>query len=135
MKKHFLRTIASIMTVILLLTAAPLSGFAEIEWPELHLPDFDFSNLFSTTAKAAESGTCGENLTWSLDNGTLTISGTGKMTDYIIDVMNNPSAAPPWLYKYYDIKTILGNFIIVKKSKLFFTKMLAIKNCGNYQNR
>ena len=28
-------------------------------------------------ANAATSGTCGDNLTWTLDNGTLTISGTG----------------------------------------------------------
>lgn len=28
-------------------------------------------------------GTCGKNLTWTLDdNGTLTISGTGDMKDY-----------------------------------------------------
>ena len=83
MKKHFLRSIATVMTIVLLLTAAPLSGFAKIDWPEQHLPELDFSNLFSTTAKAATSGTCGENLTWVLDDdGTLTISGTGAMTDY-----------------------------------------------------
>ena len=34
-------------------------------------------------AAAATSGTCGENLTWTLDDaGTLTISGTGPMTNY-----------------------------------------------------
>ncbi len=34
----------------------------------------------AVTANAAESGKCGENLTWALDaDGTLTISGTGKM--------------------------------------------------------
>ena len=33
-------------------------------------------------ASGATSGTCGDNLTWTLDNGTLTISGTGKMKDY-----------------------------------------------------
>ena len=34
-------------------------------------------------ADAANSGSCGENLTWSLDSdGLLTISGTGDMTDY-----------------------------------------------------
>ena len=34
-------------------------------------------------AEIAESGTCGANLTWELDDeGTLTISGTGAMTDY-----------------------------------------------------
>ncbi|MDO5311203.1 MAG: leucine-rich repeat domain-containing protein [Clostridia bacterium] len=35
------------------------------------------------TVSAASSGTCGENLTWTLDDsGTLTISGSGKMTDW-----------------------------------------------------
>ena len=35
-------------------------------------------------AQAATSGTCGSSLTWSLDSatGTLTISGSGNMTDY-----------------------------------------------------
>lgn len=32
---------------------------------------------------SAETGSCGDNLTWTLDgNGTLTISGTGEMQDY-----------------------------------------------------
>ncbi len=41
-------------------------------------------SVFSITAFAEEtSGTCGENLVWSLDeNGTLTISGSGEMTNY-----------------------------------------------------
>ena len=30
----------------------------------------------------ASSGKCGVNVTWSFKNGTLTISGTGKMYDY-----------------------------------------------------
>ena len=34
------------------------------------------------SVSAAESGTCGKNLTWTLENGTLTISGTGDMDDY-----------------------------------------------------
>lgn len=34
-------------------------------------------------ARAVQSGTCGDNLTWTLDDeGTLTISGTGEMYDY-----------------------------------------------------
>lgn len=33
-------------------------------------------------AVAESSGVCGENLTWRLDNGTLTISGTGDMRDW-----------------------------------------------------
>lgn len=31
------------------------------------------------------SGQCGDNLTWTLENGTLTISGTGDMTDFRAD--------------------------------------------------
>ncbi len=51
------------------------------------------------------SGTCGDNLTWTLDsNGTLTISGTGSMTNY------NPNGAPysngaPWYGVRNSIKT------------------------------
>ncbi len=38
---------------------------------------------FPVMAMTIATGTCGENLTWSLDdNGTLTISGTGAMWDY-----------------------------------------------------
>jgi len=40
--------------------------------------------LLPTVTFAATSGTCGDNLTWSFDTktGTLTVSGTGDMTDY-----------------------------------------------------
>ena len=39
--------------------------------------------LFSFCVSAAQSGTCGDNLTWTLDeNGLLTISGKGNMYDY-----------------------------------------------------
>ena len=40
---------------------------------------------FSAVAGIDESGTCGDNLTWTLDNeGKLTVSGTGAMTDYAL---------------------------------------------------
>ena len=39
------------------------------------------ANVFAASTVA--SGTCGDNLTWTLDDeGTLTISGTGRMTNY-----------------------------------------------------
>lgn len=52
------RLVALIMTIALVLSCAPLA-FAD-----------------------GESGTCGDNLTWSLSAGTLTISGSGAMANY-----------------------------------------------------
>lgn len=44
-------------------------------------------------AFAAESGTCGDNLTWNFENGVLTISGEGAMYDYY---SHSPSGMSPW---------------------------------------
>ncbi|MBE6942231.1 MAG: hypothetical protein E7455_08120 [Ruminococcaceae bacterium] len=56
--------------------------------------------LMPTQAQAAEivdSGTCGENLTWMLDDaGTLTISGTGAMWDYGLTWPDDEGPAGPW---------------------------------------
>ena len=44
-------------------------------------------------ANIVDSGTCGDNLTWTLDDeGTLTISGTGEMYNYVLEDMVNA----PW---------------------------------------
>ena len=50
----------------------------------------------SESSEAATSGSCGENLTWSYDEGTyaLTITGTGAMSDFY-----GPSNYPGW-YSY-----------------------------------
>ena len=50
----------------------------------------------------AESGTCGDNLTWYLTNNVLTISGTGTMYDY--DYFYNLS---PWKYYKDQIKQVV----------------------------
>ena len=42
----------------------------------------------------APGGKCGANLTWSLKDGVLTISGTGDMYDYEYDYWNTDAAAP-----------------------------------------
>lgn len=49
--------------------------------------------LSAPAALAAESGACGADLAWTLDGGTLTISGTGDMTDF------SESGMAPW-YPY-----------------------------------
>ncbi len=52
-------------------------------------------------AAASTSGTCGENLTWTLDEtGTLTISGTGPMYDFERDGDLNLNI--PWYYDLVD---------------------------------
>ncbi|MDR0989523.1 MAG: leucine-rich repeat domain-containing protein [Prevotellaceae bacterium] len=53
-------------------------------------------------AQTVDSGVCGTNLTWTLtDDGVLTISGEGEMTDY--DYYDNT----PWSKYLPEIKTIL----------------------------
>ena len=44
--------------------------------------------MLPTAFAADASGSCGDNLTWSYSDGTLTISGTGAMDDYL--------EGPPW---------------------------------------
>ena len=69
------------LVCVMMLCSAPLAGFVG-----LNLPEIDFGKNFNVKAGAAEiidSGSCGENVIYTLDNdGVLTISGTGAMTDY-----------------------------------------------------
>ncbi|MBQ6267107.1 MAG: leucine-rich repeat domain-containing protein [Clostridia bacterium] len=99
------RTIAILLAVLLLVGAAPLSGFVGLEWPEWHLPKL--SALVATKAQAADptSGSCGDNLTWSYNKGTktLTISGTGAMKSFA-------SEDAPWQPYRAVMKTVsIGN--------------------------
>ena len=61
--------------------------------------------LLPVIANAADSGSCGangSNVTWTLDNGTLIISGSGKMADY-------PVNTSPFYYKGNSIDKIIIN--------------------------
>ena len=52
----------------------------------------------------AASGSCGSNLSWTLDDsGTLTISGTGAMADYWFSSSNRA----PWMSRASSIKTVV----------------------------
>ena len=58
--------------------------------------------LMCGAASAASSGTCGDDLTWSLnDNGVLTITGNGPMTDYVND------SVVPWSTDRAKIRSII----------------------------
>ena len=63
----------------------------------------------------AESGTCGENLTWDLTNGVLTISGTGEMTNW-----SSPSDVP-WSYSSSITNVIIGDSVTSIGSYAFFS--------------
>lgn len=53
----------------------------------------------SASATVLDWGECGDNVTWKLDNGTLTISGTGATYDY--------AGSSPFEYFYDDIKNVV----------------------------
>lgn len=71
-----------------------------------------FTLLFAVVANVgslfAESGTCGDNLTWFLntEDSTLTIIGTGEMYDYMQTEMIKYSSAP-WSTYMDDIRKII----------------------------
>ena len=59
--------------------------------------------LVSITASAASNGKCGDNLTWTLSNGTLTISGSGAMNNYS---SGNNVVNSPWFSSRSNIVTV-----------------------------
>ena len=65
------------------------------------------------SAKAESSGTCGPNLEWHLtDDGVLTITGKGKMDNYLYSVA-------PWYYR--DVKQIIiGDGVTTIEEFAFF---------------
>ena len=62
---------------------------------------FDHSEWGIGTCPYIGNGVCGKNLTWQLENGTLTISGTGAMESY-------EDSPAPW----YNIRTVIQEIVI-----------------------
>ena len=124
MLKTSKKILSTIMVVIMVLTAVPLSGFVGIE-----LPTFDWG--IKASAKTVDpSGQCGENVYWTYDSTTkeLVISGTGLMNGY--SNSNTP-------FYNSDIKTVviengvtsIGNYAFYKCSNL---STLTIPNSVTY---
>lgn len=79
MNKTLKSFLALFLAAVMVLGAAPLAGVASLHFS---LP---IRSLFSLRAKAATSGSCGENATFNISGGTLTVSGTGAIYDYYDD--------------------------------------------------
>ncbi len=75
-------------------------GRDEEEKVQEEAPDGENEQNTETATASPTYGTCGKNLKWELDNGTLTISGIGEMTDY------NALDSAPWDFVKSDIKKI-----------------------------
>lgn len=112
MKRTLKRAIAVMMTAVMLLTAAPLSGFVGLDI------DFDWLD-FSTKASALDSsGSCGENVTYTFNSSTgrLIISGTGAMSndsifkenDDIVFVVINDGVASIGSWAFYNCTALSG---------------------------
>ena len=114
MKKKIMKALSVMLAVVLTLTAAPLSGFVGLELP-------DWLDV-SIEASAETSGSCGENLTWSFEEttGTLTISGTGAMYDYsystrpfqdfesnIVSLVINAGTTTIGNYAFYGLESLI----------------------------
>lgn len=64
-----------------------------------------YGSATETEAVSREPGMCGENLYWSYDSGTLTVSGSGNMDDY-------EEGAAPWQeYKDSITKVVLSGSV------------------------
>ena len=59
------------------------------------------------------NGTCGDNLTWTLDNGTLTISGTGAMYQY-------SSGSTPWYSRRSAIEEVVIEYGVTRVGNYAF---------------
>ena len=69
----FKKITSLLLAVLIAISALPLGGVT--------LPDL---GIKAAAATIVDSGTCGSNLTWTLDSeGTLTISGEGEMDGYL----------------------------------------------------
>ena len=123
MKRNIQRIIGVTLAVLLLFGAVPTQSLSI-------LGDL---RLYVNAEDEVTSGTCGENLTWSYANGTLTIEGTGAMTDYAPNLT-------PWDSFCDEITTLelpdglshIGNYAF---SKLAITKAaipLGVVTVGDY---
>ncbi len=85
----------------------------------------DVTITFNNTNNDSEAkNTCGINLTWVLENGVLTINGTGAMTNW----NNATSDNPPW----YDLRNNIKSIVINEGASTIGDNAFA--DCSNLEN-
>ena len=100
--KRIRKSICRLLVICMLVTMLPMSVFAE--------------------SSEIASGTCGDNLTWSLTDGILAISGIGPMVDY----SSSGQKVVPWYYYRDAITSVvvgsnvtsIGNYAFAACDKL-----------------
>ena len=85
-----------------------------------------FALMASVGTIFAQSGTCGDNLTWNLTDSVLTISGTGEMENYA-------SKRAPWYnYRYSITSAIIENGVTnVGGYAFYYCRALKTAMIGN----
>ena len=68
------------------------------------------------------SGECGDNLTWTLENGVLTISGTGEMTEF------DSTEDIPWYNSRYGITSLMVESGVTSIASKAFYGFVSLKN-------
>jgi len=96
-----------------------------------------FAVAFILSCAADSKELCGDNVEWSLNNGVLTINGTGPMYDY----SQAPASLPPWFSSVrqitkVDVKegvTSIGNYsFIAHQSVIEVTLPSSLTRIGSY---
>ncbi len=137
--KMVLKSSLSLILALTIVLSSASVGFGEIDFGRVGVflknlaPDFSFK---SQAASVLSSGICGTDLTWTLDDeGTLTISGTGRMSVY------GYGDAIPWkLYRSNIINvtvcegvTSIGNYAFYNCENLTsITIPDSVTSIGNY---
>lgn len=81
-----------------------------------------------TSFASIQEGTCGAGLTWKLENGTLTISGTGEMSEW------GSQSDIPWFSLRESIKNVVIEDGVLSISKDAFSGTAFYNNQSNWEN-
>lgn len=89
----------------------------------------DNDGIVTQTDNIVDSGKCGDNATWTLDNdGVLTISGTGEMYDYSYSSNNIDYVSAPW----YSYREFISSIFI--ENGVTSIGEYAFKDCSKFTN-